>query len=93
MTQTRRTAALLFLVVLFVLAAQIGNSLKQILMIFSIFMWVVAAGMFVYLILFRGARITLFSRNSEPANEKNADMNSDVAVDGAEIVPLHPPVQ
>ena len=67
----RRSGAIIVLLGLYLLAGQIGNSFSQGLMIFSIFMWVIAAGLFVYLMLFRGMKIDLFRK-------KVANDNSDI---------------
>lgn len=45
---------------LYLLAAKIGDSFSKTLTIFSIFIWAIAAGLFAYLILFRGMKFTFF---------------------------------
>lgn len=57
-----RTGAIIFLAGLFLLAGQIGNSFQQTVTIFSIIIWTIAFGMFLYLILFRGLKLDLFSK-------------------------------
>lgn len=68
----RRTGAIIVLLIMFLIAGEIGNTLGQALTIFGIFMWVIAAGMVTYLVLFRGMKLSLFKRSveSQPANDE-----------------------
>lgn len=61
------------LVGLYFIAAQIGSGFSQILTIFSLFVWVIAGGLFLYLILFRGLKIQLF-RNSTNDNSPDYEL-------------------
>src|SRR5690606_805783 len=82
----RRTGAIIALVGLYFLAAQIGNSFGQVLTIFSIFMWVIAGGMFVYLMLFKGMKMEIFSKkvandnSDDNAFDETGDVNDEVEV-------------
>lgn len=64
----RRTGAIVVLAGLYLLAAEIGNNFGQALTVFGLFMWVIAAGMVVYLMLFRGMRLDLFGNADEEAS-------------------------
>ncbi|QAY80198.1 hypothetical protein [Sphingosinicella sp. BN140058] len=67
----RRYGAIAVLVALYWVAAQLGETFGSTLFIMSVFFWTLAAGMFVFLVLFRGLTLRLFSK---PAAEPEDDV-------------------
>lgn len=69
----RKLGAFAVLGAIYLLAAAIGNTFGQALTIFGFFMWMIAAGMVVYLVLFRDVKIDLFARSADDASEQVGD--------------------
>lgn len=67
--------------VLYLLAAKIGDSFGQSLKIFSVFIWMIAGGLFAYLILFRGMKFTIFGSAKQLQIEDEFDDVDEASVD------------
>ena len=88
----KRSGAIVFLAVLYLIAAKIGSGFSQVLTVFSILIWTVAAGLFVYLVLFRGVRLSFLQKAepAAPAAEPAADNDpaDENATEGGEVLPF-----
>lgn len=69
----RRSGAIIFLAALYFLAAKIGGDFGQVVTIFTVLIWMIAAGLFAYLMLFRGVKLSFFGFGREAAEAAEAE--------------------
>jgi hypothetical protein len=82
----RRNGAFAVLALLAFLAIKLGDTFGTALTIFTIFVWVIAIGMFVYVTLFKGVRLTLFSRNRPEEDLDEGFTAQEIETPGAILV-------
>lgn len=81
----RRSLAIVAFGLLYLLAAKIGSTFSQSLMIFSVIVWMIAAGLFAYLVLFRNVRLSIFGRSQAEAPIEGDYYEEDEFVETDEI--------
>jgi hypothetical protein len=88
----RGYGGIVVLAALYFIAAKIGDTFSKTLMIFSIFIWAIAAALFAYLILFRGMKLSFFCFGAEkqPIVQDDFEQIDDVDVDGTRELGDHP---